>query len=134
MQAQSRRTILEHMTVGLQEVVSENVNQKWLETVPFFRGMQVPDGRQIVQPVEKRFLSKVACALAGGVFAPFVRFADCRDFAAAFAFARSTRIFSSCMLAIPSVNWRGSPPSFVTQYFEISSAPKKYQIKTVAIV
>jgi hypothetical protein len=70
MQAQSRRTILEHMTVGLQEVVSENVNQKWLETVPFFRGMQVPDGRQIVQPVEKRFLSKVACALAGGVFAP----------------------------------------------------------------
>ena len=43
MQAQSRRTILEHMTVGLQEVVSENVNQKWLETVPFFRGMQVPE-------------------------------------------------------------------------------------------
>ena len=36
-------------------------------------------------------------------------------------------------LAKPSVNWRGSPPSFVTQYFEISSGPEKYQIKTVAI-
>lgn len=97
MQAHSRRAIVEHMTVGLQELVCEQVfagfehgidgvaacargpkvpspvaqvNQKWLETVPFFRGMRAPGGRVVVPPVEKAFMSKVAVALANGVFAP----------------------------------------------------------------
>lgn len=73
MQAQARRSIVEHMTVGLQEAVCEQVNQKVLSTVPFFRGMTSPDGTQVVRPVESSFIAKVAVALASDVFAPMER-------------------------------------------------------------
>ena len=61
------------MTEGLQELVCERVNQRWLETVPFFRGMKLPDGKPVVLPVEKPFLAKVAVALSSDVFAPMER-------------------------------------------------------------
>ena len=61
---------MRQLTDGLQEIVSEQVNEKWLITVPFFRGLVGPDGKQVVQPVEKAFLAKVAVALKGAVFAP----------------------------------------------------------------
>ena len=58
------------MTFGLQELVSKQVNQRWLQTVPFFRGLTMPDGRTVVNPVESSFLAKVAVALDSSVFAP----------------------------------------------------------------
>ena len=57
------------MTFGLQELVSKQVNQRWLQTVPFFRGLTFPDG-SVVNPVESSFLAKVAVALDSNVFAP----------------------------------------------------------------
>ena len=69
-QAEGRSAIVQQLTTGLQEAVSEQVNEKWLQTVPFFRGLVGPDGKQVVNPVEKSFLAKVAVALQSGVFAP----------------------------------------------------------------
>ena len=72
-QAEGRSAIVQQLTTGLQEAVSEQVNEKWLQTVPFFRGLVGPDGKQVVDPVEKSFLAKVAVALQTGVFAPHER-------------------------------------------------------------
>ena len=69
-QAEGRSAIVQQLTTGLQEAVSEQVNERWLQTVPFFRGLVGPDGQQVVNPVEKPFLAKVAVALQSGVFAP----------------------------------------------------------------
>ena len=72
-QAEGRSAIVQQLTTGLQEAVSEQVNEKWLQTVPFFRGLVGPEGKQVVDPVEKSFLAKVAVALQTGVFAPHER-------------------------------------------------------------
>ena len=72
-QAEGRSAIVQQLTTGLQEAVSEQVNEKWLQTVPFFRGLKGPDGKQVVDPVEKSYLAKVAVALQTGVFAPHER-------------------------------------------------------------
>ena len=72
-QAEGRSAIVQQLTTGLQEAVSEQVNERWLQTVPFFRGLVGPDGQQVVNPVEKPFLAKVAVALQSGVFAPHER-------------------------------------------------------------
>jgi hypothetical protein len=68
-EAKSRNAIVREMTFGLQELVSKQVNQRWLQTVPFFRGLTFPDG-SVVNPVESSFLAKVAVALDSSVFAP----------------------------------------------------------------
>jgi potassium voltage-gated channel Eag-related subfamily H protein 7 len=69
-EAKSRNAIVREMTFGLQELVSKQVNQRWLQTVPFFRGLTMPNGRTVALPVESAFLAKVAVALDSNVFAP----------------------------------------------------------------
>ena len=61
---------MQQLTTGLQEMVCEHVNHKYLATVPFFRGCKNPEGHQVIQHVEPAFLSRVATELQTGIFAP----------------------------------------------------------------
>ena len=69
-QAEKRRQVVQQLTTGLQEMVCEHVNHKYLVTVPFFRGLKNSAGHQVVQHVEPAFISRVATELQTGVFAP----------------------------------------------------------------
>ena len=78
MAANSRQQIVEQMTVSLQEAVSARVQSKWLNGVPFFRGMKSLDGRHVCDAVEPGFLAKVAVALKSSVFAPLEKPPTCK--------------------------------------------------------
>ena len=71
--AEARREIVSELSTDLQEEITSLVNNKWLSTVAFFRGMTTPEGVVVAPPAEGAFLAKVAVALQSTVYAPIER-------------------------------------------------------------
>ena len=52
--AEARREIVSELSTDLQEEITSLVNNKWLSTVAFFRGMTTPEGVVVAPPAERR--------------------------------------------------------------------------------
>ena len=70
---EARREIVSELRPTCSEEITSLVNNKWLSTVAFFRGMTTPEGVVVAPPAEGAFLAKVAVALQSTVYAPIER-------------------------------------------------------------
>ena len=71
--AEARQEICGEMSTSLQELACGQIHGEWLQKVPFFKGLLLPDGEVMAPPVSSHFIAQVASHLSGEVYVPMER-------------------------------------------------------------
>ena len=71
--AEARQHVCVEMSTSLQELACGQIHGEWLRQMPFFGGLILPDGDEMVPPVSSQFIATVATHLKGEVYVPMER-------------------------------------------------------------